>query len=496
MNVQEQVARLEALLTRIQHNGAALRRERGTGELEMKPHSTPVETPRAAASPHGTPTKLLPTSIEAAEAAPPRTAPPPKPSSIPAAAATLIPVSNEPLEADFTGPEIADGGFEREESIEQTKPLWVGLSEPAPHLEDPVTLPPAAFTPVRVSTGPSLPPLPDDTLEPAPQAFEPVQAPESLDADLRDSSPPLSGERASTRSPSLPPQDGPMSLEEPLASAVGAQIPMTPPGFDSDAESAVAISTAPLDDAESFVEDRESRISDAPASVLGATITLPDDDVGEVELELAEPPPSSLRAIAPNPEHELEADLPRTSYRAGYDDSLSSPPLAREELIAHDLSVRERVSSAPAPSLTLSEAPASEVTHPAYSAPSESELPPVLSSRPHSPVTIPPQSAVEPLRASANRQEETSFDAPYESYEAAERPAFDAVLTDEAHRSIPPYQTSVSDVVVSARPAPHAVEFAPPAHAVAATFAGAVPSPRDASFLELLDTSLSLEVRG
>jgi hypothetical protein len=417
------------------------------------------------------------------------------------------------LETDFTGPEVTADGFGREESSEHTKPLFVGIggpglggagpSQPAPQLT-PATLPPGAqapealtpetFTPLAVSTGPSLPPLPEDTQEPGPQGFEPVHLPDAVDSE------PLSGERASTRSPSLPPGDGPMSLEEPLASAVGAQIPAASPGFGSDPEAGVAISTAPLDTDNGFAQDREGRISDAPASALGAIINLPEDDASDVELELAEPPPSSLRSVAPAPQHtsdELEADLPRTSYRAGYDDSLSAPPAAREELIAHDLNVRERVSSAPLPAKYVTEPPLSEVTHPGAHVDAADDLPPVLSSRPQSPVTIPPQSAVEPLRASAEREEVVSFDAPapYSAYEATPQRAFDAPLADDPRASVPPYQTTVSDVVVSARPAPAAVEFAPSAHAVAATFEGAVPRTKDASFLALLDTSLSIVVR-
>lgn len=504
MNVQEQVARLEALLTRVQHNGALLRKERGQGETQSRAHSSPAETPRAAPGVHGTPTKLLPTSIEATEqanerlVASVRSTPPPKPSSIPAAAPTLIPASNAPLETDYTGPDVEDG-FGREESTEHTKPLWVGISgvglEPPQPALAPTTVPPEVFTPLAAAAGPSLPPLPEDTLEPGPHGFEPVPVAEALDSELRDSSPPLSGERPSTRSPSLPAQDGPLSLEEPLASAVGAQIPAPPQPVGSDPEAGIAISTAALDTDGDFAHDREGRISDVPASTLGATITLPEDDVGGVELELAEPPPSSLRTIAPAPranEDELEAELPRTSYRAGYDDSLSAPPAAREELIAHDLSVRERVSSAPSPGY-VTEPPISEVTHQtaAYVPPPEDDLPPVLSSRPQSPVTIPPQSTVEPLRASADREEVATFDAPA-AYETTPQRAFDAP-PDEQRASVPPYQTTVSDVVLSARP--HVVEFKPPAHAVAATFEGAVTRAKDATFVELLDLSLSLSVR-
>jgi hypothetical protein len=510
VNVQEQVARLEALLTKIQYNGASLRQERGV-DVAARAQSTPAETPRAVT--HGTPTKLLPTSMDGGALQPAafKSTPPAKPSSIPAAAQTLVPASNEPLETDYTGTDVETDEFGREESFELTKPLWVGVegvglsasmpSEPAPQPQPaaPATLPPMAFTPVTVSTGSSLPPLPEDTQEPGLQGFEPVPTHESTDSELSDSSPPLSGERASTRSPSLLPQDAPMSLEEPLASAVGAQIPLASPGFGSEPDAAVAISTASFD-AGSIAEDRDSRISDAPASALGSIINLPEDDIGDVELELAEPPPSSLRAIAPTPKHnadELEADLPRTSYRAAYDDSLSSPPAAREELIAHDLNVRERIPSAPAPGGYISESPLSEATHPGlYVAPLESDLPPVLSSRPQSPVTIPPQSTVELLRASADREEVASFDAPpFASYEAKPQPAFEAPFTDAAHASVPPYQTSVSDVVVSARATPQGVEFVPAAHAVAATFEGSVPRTQDASFLELLDTSLSLTAR-
>lgn len=470
MNVQEQVARLEALLSRVQHNGTALRQQRGLGLAAQGTSTNPSSVPEVSAAP---------VSV-AVESAPARSL-----SSIPADAPTLIPASREPLETDFRAAAFAASGaeFEREESLEQTKPLWVGLSEPAPRFEsEPVTLPPGSFTPAVTSSGPSLPPLPEETEEPAPhpQAY-PLQPDE---AELRDSSPPLSGERPSTRSPSLPAQDS--TLEEPLAGASDTHPPIASSGFDSEPP-AVSLATAPESP---FSDDHTGRISDAPASALGATINLPDEDVGPVELEL-EQPPSSLRRATPAPDgaDELEADLPRTSFRAGYDDSLSVPPAARDELIAHDLSVRERVSSAPAPAPLISEAPISEATHPGQ-APSESDLPPVLSSRPHSPVTIPPQSAVEPLRSAAERA--ASFDAD----ETAARPSFEAPFPEAAPGSVPPYQAAVSDVVVSARPAPPAVEFAPQPRAVAATFEGAVIRTKDASFLELLDTSLSLSVRG
>ena len=485
MNLQEQVARLEALLTRVQHNGAVLRKERGLGGVSVEVHEKPADTPRATATMHGTPTKLLPTSMDdaraltaAADAARPGPSktPPPKPSSIPAAAPTLIPASNEAVEVGL-GASSGDHVFGRQESHEETKPLWVGLSEPPPH--------PAASASSTPSTS--------------------TQAHEVTDADLRDSSPPLSGERPSTRSPSLLPQEAPMSLEEPLVSARGIELPAGASTFTSPSEPAVAISTASLD-SHQFTEDRESRISDAPASALGGTINLPEADVGDVELELAEPPPSSLRSVAPatstptSGDDELEADLPRTSYRAAYDDSLSAPPKAREELLAHDQNVRDRVSSAPAPAVHLSSPPASEVTHPAAHAGSlDSEIPPVLSSHPQSPVTIPPQSAVEPLRAlgdRGDRGEAVSFDRPIENNYPSIPQTSDVSLVDEARSSIPPYQTTVSDVVLSARPTPQTVEFTPRANAVAASFEGEVPRAKDASFLELLDTSLGLTVRG
>lgn len=490
MNVQESVARLEALLTRVQHNGALLRQERGAPEIATATLSTPTH-----ASVHGTPTKLLPTSRDVAEPPPvvERSTLPPQPSSLPEAA-TLVPASNEPLETDYTGPGMAASAeeFEREESLEQTKPLWIGLSEPAPYGNaqgapatlPPITLSPGTFLPTADSSDPSLPPLPGDAQEPAPRGFVSAETPE-----LSDSSPPPSGERASARSPSL---EAPMSLEEPLTSTIGGRTPPSPPAYDFEPEAAVELSTAPLDSSRTIAEARESRSTDAPPSALGATISLPDDDVGPVELELAEPPPSSLRTIAPTSgqaDDELEADLPRTSFRAGYDDSLSAPPAARDELIAHDLSARERASSRPGPAARSTEVPISQLTRPASQ---ESDLPPVLSSRPYPPVTVPPQSTIEPLRAPTARDDDSPFDA----YEVTAQTTFEAPFPEETRTSVPPYQTTVSDVVVSARPSPAAVEFTPQPHAVGATFEGAFPRTKDASFLELLDTSLGLGIRG
>lgn len=518
MNTQDQVSRLEALLTKVQHNAATLRRERGGSEAEVagprqgagvtrtsSPWLSPLAAAKAvSAAPTGAasvqtiiappvpapavtepplatqltavePLELTP-ETPAAEAPLPAdamdafaaaeqallsqpAAAPVRPASHPPTSPTLIPASNEPLEADLESLSSYPPALE-DESLEHTKPLWVGIGQPTepsapPRANSRVTVPPTTQPPEFTSA--SLPPLADPELEIAP----------SIETDRRDSSPPLSGERPSTRTPSMAPDESSMSLEEPLASATSAATPTRDEPRFSDAPPAMSLAE-PLETDAAFADDRESRISDAPASALGATITLPDDPDG-VELELAEPPPSSLRTIAPgagvSPEDELEADLPRTSLRAAYDDSLSSPPEARSDLIAHDNNVRERSSSNPAPDAYITEPPISEVTHPAaYAAAEDTDLPPVLSSRPNPPVTIPPQSAVEPLHTSA--------------------------------RALTPDTDFGQSVPLTGPDAPTAVQFAPTGGAVAATFEGSVRRVKDASFLELLDVSLSLDARG
>lgn len=528
MNTQEQVARLEALLGKVQYNAAALRRERGASEAQPAPRqgagvtrtSGPWLSPLAAAKV----VSAAPPAVSQTPAAPAIVAPEPlaaapaavavepieltpqlpsveeplpadamdafaaaeqalrsqpaspnRPASHPPASPTLIPASNELLETDLESLSSYPPAALENESLEHTKPLWVGIGQPTepsapPRANAPVTVPPTSLP--AEFTSASLPPLSGPELEIVP----------SVEGELRDSSPPLSGERPSTRTPSIPPDraglyeeaeafdETAMSLEEPLASAAGVAIPTREEPQFSDAPPAMSLAE-PLETDASFASDRESRISDAPASALGATISLPDDP-GGVELELAEPPPSSLRAIAPtpdvSPEDELEADLPRTSLRAAYDDSLSSPPDARSDLIAHDNSVRERSSSNPAPDAYITEPPISEVTHPgARAAAEDSDLPPVLSSRPNPPVTIPPQSTVEPLHASAR----------------ALTP--DTDLGDGFGQTVP----------FKSAEAPTAVQFAPSGGAVAATFEGTVRRVKDASFLELLDASLALDAQ-
>ncbi len=70
---------------------------------------------------------------------------------------------------------------------------------------------------------------------------------------------------------------------------------------------------------------------------LGATIELDGDEASAAELELAEG--TSVPSETPD---EYEAELPPAEYASAYNEALSSPSTAREELAAHDQAERER----------------------------------------------------------------------------------------------------------------------------------------------------------
>jgi hypothetical protein len=383
--------------------------------------------------------------------------------SRPPSAPTLPPASSELSATELESIPPHD------DSHEETKPLWVGIAPPPesaagtwtasyPAPESITATHDATFTSgsqVHAPTDARDESAPVHSMD-APGSIDELTSTHDLDApEALESSPPPSGERASTRSPSEPAPEGPMSLEEPLKSMPAAA--PSSPGSDSEP---LALSTAELAES-SFDEDRESRISDAPASTLGATITLPDEGAEAVELELAEPPPSSMRLLSPSseqppaPDSELEVDLPRTSYRAAYDDTLSVPPGARGELAAHDESARQRTPSKPAAE------PASPQPSVSYSTPSsarslpEDDLPAVLSSRPQPSVSA-----------------------------AAQGDGTSPLATPSGVLGTAQMNTGVS----------MSVQFVPPLGAQPPEFVGERTKPQDSSFLGLLDASLSLDV--
>lgn len=451
MNTQEQVSRLEALLARVQRNATALSRERQLGVQVSAPLEDVVQ-----AQPDSLPVAAPSLQDDAVS------------DSYAPDAPTLAPPS-QLASATLAQPQFDD-------THEETKPLWVGIQPPPPYPGQPAPstvseAPPAPISAAPISAAPA-PMVEDDvrdTLEPLDSlpSLEPLEPFESLphfndalhsdalhsdalhsDAEADDipeaiesSPPPLSGERTSARAPSEPPVIEVGSLEEVLESS-----PPLDPAFEtSQPFISNTVSEAP------FEEDRDSRISDAPASALGATINLPDEEAESLALELAEPPPSSMRLVTPAPEpheEELEADLPRHSHRAAYDDTLSVPPEAREELAAHDQGVRETRSIAPALDAEPLPSKRSDV---------DSEIPAVLSGRPAVPSMIP--DSVPPVSA------------PRVST------ATEAGLTAEA-----PFAAQTT------------LEFTPPVGAPLPEFVGEFPKPQDLSFLALLDASLTLDL--
>jgi hypothetical protein len=462
VNPQQQVSRLEALLARVQRNAAALSRERQLG-VQVSAETDDVAASEASSLPVSGglsyPSDALPESY--APDAP-----------------TLAPPS-QLASATLAQPQFDD-------IHEETKPLWVGIQPPpaypgpagAGFVADPVSdseVPPPAVSAaapepkdevdeydVRDTLEPvgSLPlaeplePLqsqPDFGDSPLDASLEAVDLPEpleSLDAedipDPLESSPPLSGERTSARAPSEAPIIEVSSLEEVLESS---------PPLAAPEDTSQPFISSPLRET-AFDDERANRISDAPASALGGTINLPEEEAESVELELAEPPPSSTRLVTPPPaaDEELEADLPRPSHRAAYDHTLSVPPEAREELAAHDQGVREARSMAPARDAEpLSTSTRRDV---------DSEIPAVLSARPAVPSASP---------VSAQQVGTQSVSAP----------------TDKAE----PTSTTEEPLVAQAT-----VEFRPPVGAPLPEFVGEFPKPQDLSFLALLDASLTLDV--
>lgn len=473
MNAQEQVARLEALLARVQRNALALQHERSLGTPAEQSEQPVVASDAAAvlAAPHSAPREQLsstPVSSFAVERAPSRPVEAAAESSYPDAP-TLIPTSGT----------IMDAGWEsippsEEQTLEHTKPLWVGLTEiPGPHG---APLPPGSVptTPPVAAASSTASAAESNAIFSTPLA---PSAPPPRDSERVDSEPPSSGERASFRSPSYPPEDSAPALEEPLNSVPAERVVHAPNG-------SVVISTTSFETTPELTDrDTVARISDAP-SALGATISLPDEDVGDVELELAEPPPSSLRLVAPPPaeppppeDDELEVDLPRTSFRAAYDDSLPSPPMARAELAAHDLNVRERLSSRPAGDnrAERSSASISPVSLPTHT----EDLPPVLSVRPQPPV-VRPTDVMELGAENLSMASEAEFGSPAAATDAPPAPLSAAPLA-------PPSVTSGIT--------PEAVTYAPQVTGEVALFTGEYKRAKDASFLELLDGTLSLGIR-
>lgn len=448
MSVQEQVARLEALLSRVQRNALLLREERGHREVVSRADVGSADAPRDVDLPTGLNAssevpKRLSQPAESRYESEVKTLPPAAPST-----PTQAPVSLEIAAADLESIPPYEG------SHEETKPLWVGIQPP-----------PAPSAPPASSKQPS----PDsitatyDTsvlgvagvrnaggvARSEPPRAEPLESMEGLEPlETLESSPPLSGERPSSRTPSVTSGfDLPPSLEEPLNSVPAGE------------QTRLSVSPSEFGASPDFDEDRDGPVSDAPASALGATISLPEEDgAAAMELELAEPPPSSMRLVTPappqdgGPEEALEADLPRTSYRAAYDASLSAPPHARDELAAHDQGVRDRASSNPVPygatpETGVSQRPIASQRPASHGPGQDQDLPPVLSS--------PPQAA------SSMRPEREG--AP----------------------------TSAAEVQHAAGAY---VRFAPPLGAQSPEFVGEYQKPELLSFAALLDSSLSIDV--
>lgn len=403
----DRVARLEGLLKRVQVNAASLRRERAGSEvIAVSSPSQPGSEPSSGApvtAPTGTiPPRpalgTLPDFLAQAEVAPAPVAnfgqvgPDTGVFDAGEPATQVFPpvVTQEPgvpdldsavqephfaldsLDADLpTLPPSRDDDFE-DPSAEHTKPLWLGLDNDTGTLhrgggntdrpgDSHRTLAETPAAKVSDTLGVSTDEAaaaPEPVVDLSAQRPSEVAEDGSLDIaafdrgfgeeEYLDTNPPISGHRPSSR-----------DLELTVEHELGAE----------ELEQELEVSPTHLD-------DPESRISDAPPSVIGATITLPEDS-SAVALELLEPPPSATSRSQPSPRDELEAELPRTSFRAEYDASLSAPPSALEDLRAHDRAEHER---------KLAEGRASVAAERVSIAPlSEDDLPPVLSSRPASP---------------------------------------------------------------------------------------------------------------
>jgi hypothetical protein len=467
-SVDEQVARLEALLKRVQVNAMALRNERASGEALAAPLSlTPSSAAPTSAIPGTAPTGTvpprpelgtLPDFLERSGALPDATADldeieldstaldreepvtevPAAPGEfepvpVMVAPGAEAPVSLDSLESDLpTLPPSRDDEFQ-DPSTEHTKPLWLGLNQetgtfrsegadmerpgdshrtlaetPAAKVYDTAvgfgTYDASAEAPIvdapyvadslgTVAHGDAdIASFDGSMAEVDPgEAVDPGEVVGSGEEEHLDTSPPISGHRASTRSPDI---------------SVAAES-LTP----EDLEQELEVSSA-------LVDDSGGRISDAPPSVLGATITLPEES-SDVALELLEPPLSSFRPPATSDDG-LEAELPRTSFRAEYDASLSAPPSAAEDLRAHDAGQERKA---------LEQRTSRSPERVAVGQVADDDLPPVLSSRPAAPSGV------------------------------------------------------------------GSVMYTPEAGVVPATFEGSRPALRGLAFLELLDASLAIEAR-
>lgn len=407
----QRLARLESLLERVQVNALALRRERAGGEVVTVSSPQPGSQPSSGVpitAPTGTvPPRpalgTLPDFLAQAEVAPAPVANfghvGPDTGTFDAgepATQLFAPiVTEEPavpgLDPAFTEPQLAldsldsdlptlppsrDDDFE-DPSAEHTKPLWLGLNnDPGTLSKDGGSADKPGDSHRTLAETPAA--KVSDTLEfstheaeaatSEPLIQEPAQPPNEITEDggldiaafdrgfgeeeYIDTNPPISGHRPSSR-------DLDLTAEHELAEEGGEQeLEVLPTDFDAS----------------------EARLSDAPPSVIGATITLPEDS-SAMALELVEHPPSAAPSSETSPRDELEAELPRTSFRAEYDASLAPPPSALEDLRAHDRAEQERRSA---------ESRASFATERMSIPPlQDDDLPPVLSSRPASPSAQP-----------------------------------------------------------------------------------------------------------
>jgi hypothetical protein len=453
VSAQEQIARLQGLLERIQRNAKNPRAAAGFTaavtpasyapppsladqsvddllgasplpvDVDIPLDTLPPVAPLAAASeaPEADPIPL----VSVATAAPAAPAPPPVDDAF-------------SLESEVS--EVRIASFSREPAIEVTvaaieaEAEAIGTEELS---EDDL---------VEVTDATSVPPPASD-----------------LDIDFDD------GEEAHDQPPASSQRQVASSMDEALAAAAAEldadrEVPLKTPPPESGPQEAplptgFAASAAPdvdsLLDQELDIPTRESAVSTSSAAAMGPTTeqlgqTIDLEEPRGPSLELAEAPSVEISMQA---DEELEVALPAREAVGGYDDGLQPPPEARDELDAHRRRLDDDV--APPPE-SLAQLP--------------SVQPPPVDLVP-APAEAPAAYAPPAYEAPTSAYEPPAYEAPPSAYES---PAYEAA---------PPVAAAPLAAESTARPLPSGSPE---------TFASMREPFRPSSFRELLDASLAL----
>lgn len=344
------VEQLEALLGTIQRNAARLSEERASRSAQRV-------TPTAAVAPE---------DVVRDEAPAPLVSSPPH--EVPGAEATPAPVSgvavSQPPGAREVIESIAPEEFDEIEELEDEVigERSFGQSSRPPEPEAPSELElelTEELAAANYAAGQAAFPAPHETAVSESEAAAEDEHPSDQDLDGM-------GVSLGVSAPPGPNDYVPGSISEAMARVAAAESPRTPPP-----ESGPQVSSPPK--AAYFPE---LAADDAPVSLhsgpgptveqLGTTLDLEPAETAEAfELQSPSGGPAEI-------EDEYEANLPGARFAGGYDETLSAPPNAREDLEALDRAEAERAKriSLP-PENSARAAPAEGSTPPAYAAEAE-----------------------------------------------------------------------------------------------------------------------------